>query len=86
MTNQQLSEARNKIASFLKDRREEQGLTQFQLAIAVDVKRQTIQKIEYGEFLPNLELFLKILQKLDCDFWINSSSGPDFILNYKPKK
>lgn len=70
-----LSEARKLIAGFLKDRREELKLTQQELADLCGVKRQTIQKIEYGTFLPNMDLFLIMSHHLNCYFFLEAKEG-----------
>jgi putative transcriptional regulator len=43
-----------------------QGLSQEQLAKAVDVSRQTINAIENNKYFPSLELGLKLSQILKC--------------------
>jgi putative transcriptional regulator len=43
-----------------------QGLSQEQLANAVEVSRQTINAIENNKYFPSLELGLKLSQILKC--------------------
>ncbi|MEN9994469.1 MAG: hypothetical protein RL762_1126 [Bacteroidota bacterium] len=43
-----------------------QGLSQEQLAKAVEVSRQTINAIENNKYFPSLELGLKLSQILKC--------------------
>jgi putative transcriptional regulator len=43
-----------------------QGLSQDQLAKAVEVSRQTINAIENNKYFPSLELGLKLSQILKC--------------------
>jgi putative transcriptional regulator len=43
-----------------------QGLSQEQLAKAVEVSRQTINAIENNKYFPSLELGLKLSQILNC--------------------
>ncbi len=75
MDKQVLDEAGKLIASFLKDRRIELNISQEELATLCGVQRQTIQKIEYGKFLPNLELFLKLAHHLKCYFFLEAKDG-----------
>jgi DNA-binding XRE family transcriptional regulator len=77
MNEKTLKEAGKLIASFLKNRREHLDLTQEDLAILCGVKRQTIQKIEYGKFLPNMELFLKITHHLKCFYFLIEMESND---------
>jgi putative transcriptional regulator len=44
-----------------------QGLSQEQLAKAVEVSRQTINAIENNKYFPSLELGLKLSQILKCN-------------------
>ena len=43
-----------------------QGLSQEQLAKAVEISRQTINAIENNKYFPSLELGLKLSQILKC--------------------
>ena len=47
-------------------RRENEGISQGQLANAVDVTRQTINAIERDRYDPSLELALKLASHFDC--------------------
>ena len=47
-------------------RREERGLSQADLAGAVDVSRQTINAIERDRYDPSLELAFKLAAQFDC--------------------
>ena len=49
----------------IKDRREQAGLTQAELAEAVGVTRQTILYVEKGEYNPSLELAWRIAREFD---------------------
>jgi len=42
----------------VRERRQSRGLSQAQLAIALDVSRQTINSIEMGRYVPSLPLAL----------------------------
>lgn len=72
-----ISEAGKFIAGFLKARRRELNLNQQQLADLCGVTRQTIQKVEYGTFLPNMELFLTLCHHLNCYFFLEGKESQD---------
>lgn len=46
------------VINFIKEYRKELGLSQEELALAVNVSRQTIYAIEAGKYNPSLELSL----------------------------
>jgi putative transcriptional regulator len=50
----------------LRDRREQAGLSQADLAAAVDVTRQTINAIERDRYDPSIELAFKLARYFDC--------------------
>ncbi|WEL18345.1 Transcriptional regulator, xre family [Halorhabdus sp. SVX81] len=50
----------------IKDRREQAGLTQAELADRVGVTRQTILYVEKGEYNPSLELAWRIAREFDA--------------------
>ncbi|WP_335999633.1 helix-turn-helix transcriptional regulator [Halorientalis halophila] len=50
----------------LRERREERGLSQADLAAEVDVTRQTINSIERGRYDPSLELAFDLAGYFDC--------------------
>jgi putative transcriptional regulator len=50
----------------VRKRREEHGLSQADLADAVDVSRQTINAIERERYDPSLELAFKLAAHFDC--------------------
>ncbi|WP_257299550.1 helix-turn-helix transcriptional regulator [Haloarchaeobius sp. FL176] len=54
------------MANHVRERREERGLTQGELAAAVDVTRQSINAIERGRYDPSLELALKLADEFGC--------------------
>ncbi|MEF8973575.1 MAG: helix-turn-helix transcriptional regulator [Haloarcula sp.] len=60
----------------VRERREEHGLTQGDLAAHVGVTRQSINAIERGRYNPSLELALKLADEFDVTveelFWLNS--------------
>jgi putative transcriptional regulator len=47
----------------LRDRRNEAGLTQVELAAALGVSRQTVISIESGRYLPSLPLAFRIAKQ-----------------------
>lgn len=50
----------------LRERREREGLSQADLAAAVDVTRQTINAIERERYDPSLELAFALAAYFDC--------------------
>ncbi|ELY89489.1 XRE family transcriptional regulator [Natrialba hulunbeirensis JCM 10989] len=60
----------------LTERREEAGLSQGDLAAAVDVTRQTINAIERERYDPSLELAFKLAAFFECH--IEELFEPDF--------
>jgi putative transcriptional regulator len=54
------------ITNRVRERREARGMTQGDLAAAVDVTRQSINAIERGRYDPSLELALKLADEFDC--------------------
>lgn len=81
MEHKELSEARKLIAGFLKNRREELNISEQQLADLCQVNRSTINRLENGKFLPNMELFLTLTHHLNCHFFLAEKEGekPDAV-------
>jgi putative transcriptional regulator len=52
--------------SNLRKYHEANGMTQSELAAAVDITRQSINAIERGRYNPSLELALKLAEEFDC--------------------
>ena len=50
----------------VRQRRERAGLSQADLAAAVDVTRQTINAIERERYDPSIELAFKLARRFDC--------------------
>lgn len=50
----------------LRERREQEGESQADLAAAVDVTRQSINAIERGRYDPSLELAFKLARHYHC--------------------
>jgi putative transcriptional regulator len=55
-----------KIANSVKEHRRTAGLTQEELADAMNVSRQTIISIERGKYVPSLPLALKLAAFFKC--------------------
>ena len=55
------------LAVHLTQRRKEAGITQANLAEAVQVSRKSINAIENGVYVPSTVLALKIAKTLDCN-------------------
>lgn len=67
----------NKISSFLiykrgcdyiniKEKRQEKGLSQVQLALSLNVKQSTVAMWESGKSLPRIELLIKLADIFGC--------------------
>lgn len=65
----------------MRNKRQEQKLSQAQLAEKVGVSRQTINMIESGEYNPTLALCIRIClalhSTLDGLFWENAEKGAE---------
>ncbi len=72
-----LNEARKMIAGFIKKRRIELKMTQKELASIVEVKRETIARIEAGKFWISMKLFLKITHALDLYFFVSEKESDE---------
>lgn len=63
-----------RLANALKERRNELGLTQAELADKVGVTRKTVNTVENGVFTPSATLAIKLAQSLNVQvetlFWI----------------
>lgn len=66
MNEKVLLEARNLISGFLKNRREELGITQQQLADMSGMGIATIKRFESGKFWLNLKQYLILCHHLKC--------------------
>jgi putative transcriptional regulator len=55
-----------RVLNRVREHRKRAGLTQEDLAKAVEVSRQTIISIERGKYVPSLPLALKIARFFDC--------------------
>lgn len=66
MNEKVLLEARNMISGFLKNRRQELGITQDQLAEMSGMGIATIKRFESGKFWLNLKQYLILCHHLKC--------------------
>lgn len=55
-----------KIITTLKEIREKNGMTQKKLADLINVRRETILRLENNRYNPSLEMALKIAQVFQC--------------------
>jgi putative transcriptional regulator len=55
-----------RVSNSVKEQRKNAGLTQEELAAAMDVSRQTIISIERGKYIPSLPLALKLARFFNC--------------------
>ncbi len=66
-----------KIITTLKEIREKNGMTQKKLADLINVRRETILRLENNRYNPSLEMALKIAQVFQCQvediFMLNES-------------
>jgi predicted transcriptional regulator len=70
-----LYEARILVAGFIKNRRNELKLTQWELADRCQLGVNTIRRLEGGHFWPNLKQFVIICHALDCFFFIEENES-----------
>lgn len=75
MNEKVLEGAREMIAGFLKNRRNELGITQAQLADMTGMGIATIKRMEDAKFWPGLKQFLILTHHLDCFFFIEENDG-----------
>jgi transcriptional regulator with XRE-family HTH domain len=65
MTEQQLNEARQKIAESIQARRKELGITQDALAVQTDMGIATIKRFESGKSWLNMKQYVKLRSALE---------------------
>lgn len=70
-----LLEARGLISGFLKNRREELGMSQAALAELSGMGVATIKRFESGKFWLNLKQLLILCHHLDCFFFIEEKEA-----------
>ena len=70
-----LNQNREKLAKLLKERREELGLTQQQLAIATGYKQPTIARIEAGKFFINTKQLFVLCEALKLRIILKESKN-----------
>jgi transcriptional regulator with XRE-family HTH domain len=81
MNEKVLIEARKITAGFLKNRREELGLTQEQLAEKCEWKQETISRIEAGKFFMNTKQLWIICNALNLYFFISPKEEDSDLVN-----
>lgn len=81
MNEQVLDEARNLIAGFLKSRRLELGLSQYDLAERTGLARKTIIAMEQGKFWLGMKQYLLICEALHLFPAIAEMEADDTIAN-----
>lgn len=74
-TEKTLLEARNMISGFLKDRREDLGITQAELAEISGMGIATIKRFESGRFWLNLKQYLLLCHHLKCYPFLSTMEG-----------
>jgi transcriptional regulator with XRE-family HTH domain len=77
MNDKVLIEARKLISGFLKDRREELGITQAELAEVSGMGIATIKRFESGRFWLNLKQYLILCHYLKCYPFLGTLEGKD---------
>ena len=65
LTEQQLTEARTKLAGFLKQKRKEKNITSQQMAERLDILQPSLSRIESGRFWISTKLLLQFCKELD---------------------
>ncbi len=71
MNKKVLMEARELISGFLKNRREELGLSQAKLAEVSGLGIATIKRLEGNKFPPNIETVMVLCHHLRCYFFVS---------------
>lgn len=77
MNEQLLNEGRLLISGFLKKRRLELGLSQYQLAERTGLARKTIIAMEQGKFWLGMKQYLIICHHLRCYPFLGTMEGND---------
>lgn len=75
MNKELLLEDRKLIAGFLKNRREEMGISVQELADLCGVNKTTIYRIEQSKFMPHGDLLLILTHHLNCYFYLAEKEG-----------
>lgn len=69
MDKEELNKNRIKIGKMLKERREREGWTTFQVAKMCDLTELTVRKVEAGVFNVPLDVLAKIADVYGCDIY-----------------
>lgn len=77
MSDKVLLEARGLISGFLRQRREELGMTQQELADLADMGIATVKRFESGRFWLNLKQYLILCHHLKCYPFLGTYEGKD---------
>lgn len=77
MNEKVLIAARDMISGFLKNRREELGMTQQELADSSGMGIATIKRFESGKFWLNLKQYLILCHHLKCYPFVSEMEGDD---------
>ena len=80
MNDQVIKEARDMIAGFIVNRRQELGYTQAELAERAGLGRATVERIEGRKFLPDGKSLLKLCHALDCYFFFAEKESDDTLV------
>lgn len=68
-----------KVSNKVKQLREERKIGQNELALALEVSRQTIHAIEKGKYNPSLELSLKMARYFHLTYRRDFSTGGELV-------
>lgn len=67
--------ARQKIGEYLKDLREEKGISTYQMTKSHGIRFEAIQAIEEGSSNYTIDNFLTYISALDCYFYLANREG-----------
>jgi DNA-binding XRE family transcriptional regulator len=70
-----LNEARTLVAGFIKNRRQELGLSHQKLADMCGCSEMTIIRMEQAKFWPNMKQFITVCHALNLYFFVEEKEG-----------